>query len=365
MSAPPPNKYFQTAIANPDTKMSEIDLHVHRDRPTYESPFKFDASQSQPRVIKVTVGADAATQRTWYLPKALLLQKSTFLAQLCTSPFRKEIILEGIDMRAFANFVDYMRSSIYTLNEQIPNFRRIHDGAKACLLGQQLGAISYSNAAISSLHMMFEPLARLKSSNMRMSTIRAEDVGFVCRNTDSTPEQLASGIRRLFFDAVASHWSQWEAKKVSSYQIHHDKDMREWTDLSAKYEDFRIAMLRSCSIPDPRRKELLRDVHEYLDAEIPAVKKDTVNQLGIKRTPLKVISDRAIASPRSLLLSLKRRASSERRRRERAEAGHANMDTQQDENGNEEQGQDAAEAQAATEQDWTMVDAEIKREEQS
>jgi hypothetical protein len=365
MSTPPPNKYFQTAIANLDTEMSETDPRTHRDRLPYESPFKFDVPLPQPRVIKVIVGAGPATQRTWYLPKALLLQHSTFLAQLCTNPFRKEITLEDVDIRVFMNFVDYMRSSIYTLNEQIPNFRRIHEGAKACLLGQKLGAVSYRHAAISSLHTFLEPLARLKSSNMRMSTIRAEDVDFVCRNTDSNPDKLGSGIRRLFFDAVASHWSNWEAKKVTGYQNHLDKDMREWTDLCTKYEDFRTAILRSCSEPDPRRKELLKAVHEYLDAEKPVVKKEAVNQLGSTRKPLRVIRDRAIASPRSLLVDMKRRASSERRRKERAETGQADTDDHQDGNCNKEQGQDGGNVQTAAEQDWTTVDAEIKRGKES
>jgi hypothetical protein len=352
MSTPPPNKYFQTAVASPDTNMSATKLHPHVDRLPDGNLFKFTETLSQPRVIKVIVGADSATQRTWYLPKALLIRHSTYLAQLCTNSFRKEITLEDVDIRAFANFVDYMRSSIYTLNEQIPTFRRIHEGAKACLLGEKLGATTYSNAALSSLHMLFEPLARLKSSNMRMSTIRAEDIDFVCRNTDSNTHKLGSGVRRLFSDAVASHWSNWEVMKLTGPQSHLGKDMREWADLCTKYADFRITILTSCSKPDSRRKELFKTVHEYLDAEKPAIKKEEV--VDGATTPLRSSGNRRIVNPRSLLLSLKRKGSSERRRKERAEAGQTSTNAQQGGNGNEEQGQDVGEVQPDAKQDWTM-----------
>lgn len=329
----------------------------------YENPFKFAPTLSRPRAtgtIKVTVGPDPITQRTWFLPRALIVQHSTHLAQLCANPFWNEITLEDIDVRAFANFVDYMRSSIYTLNEQIPGFRRIHEGTKAYLLGLKLVAMVYSNAALTSLHMLFEPLARLKSSNMRKSMIRAEDINFVCHNTD--PNGPGRGLRQLFLDAVASHWSHWEANKLTG---HHDGYKGEWTDLYIKYADFRITMLTSCRKPDVKRKELLLDVQAYLDADKPIVKKEAVDGLGTKSTPLRVIGDRRTVNPRSIISSMKRKASSERRRKERAEAGQVATDTAQSSGTNEIGEQEGGEVQAAAENDWMMVDAEIKREERA
>lgn len=299
----------------------------------------------------VVVGADPVTQRTWHLPKALLTHHSTYLAEICTNPFITSVTLEDIDIRAFANFVDYMRSSIYTLNERIPGFRRVHESIEACLLGQKLGCRTYKNAAIINLHMGFEPLAQLKGSNKRLSTIRAEDIDYVCRNTnkDEHNNDICKGLRQLFHDAVASHWSNWEVNKLTG---HHDEYMGEWTEMCVKYDDFRITLLASCHTSDAQRHILFKPVSQYLSVEKRKVEEEETAKVESPAASLGVIGDRRpITTPRSIISGMKWKGMRERREREKAEAGIEDVE-----------GEVTGEVQAPDGNGWTMVDGETKRE---
>jgi hypothetical protein len=349
-------KYFQSALLDPHTKMSTN--KQQRYKSATATPLQYPSPTG---TFKIIVGADPVTQRTWYLPKALLMRHSTYFAELCTNPFRINAILDDVDVRAFANFVDYMRSSIYTLNEQILGFRRIHEGIKACLLGQKLGARAYSNAAISSLHMGFEPLANPKTSNMRLSVIRASDVDFVCHNTDTN--DIGRGLRQLFFDAVASHWSNCEVNKLVGA---HSEYMGEWANLCVQHDDFRITLLASCRTSDALRKTLLKPVNHYLSKEKPVVKQEEGDQIGTMTGSFGVIGDcRLNMSPGSIISSMKWKEPSERRRREKAEAGDENTAQTQSDIRDWLQGQEARAIQAPAGDDWTMVKIEIKSDEET
>jgi hypothetical protein len=75
---------------------------------------------------RVTVGAELASQRTWELPKALVTRHSALLASFIQdSPDMDGIELPEVSTAAFANFVDYMRSSIYSLNTLVAGYRAI------------------------------------------------------------------------------------------------------------------------------------------------------------------------------------------------------------------------------------------------
>lgn len=299
----------------------------------------------------VVVGTDPVTQRTWHLSKALLTHHSTYLADICTNPFITSVTLEDVDIRAFANFVDYMRSSIYTLNELIPGYRRVHEGIKACLLGQKLGCRAYSNAAIINLHVGFEPLTQLKGSNKRLSTIRAEDIDFVCRSTnkDGNNNDICKGLRQLFHDAVASHWSNWEVNKLTG---HHDEYMGEWTELCVRYDDFRITLLASCRTSDAQRYTLFKPVSQYLSVEKRKAEEEVMVKLESPAASLGVIGDRRpIATPKSIISGMKWKGLRERRQREKAEAGIEDGE-----------GEEAGEVRAPMGNGWTMVDAETKNE---
>ncbi|KAF2828449.1 hypothetical protein CC86DRAFT_273620, partial [Ophiobolus disseminans] len=203
----------------------------------------------------ITVGTDPF-QRTWHLPKALLARHSTHLAKLCSNPYRKEVLLPDIDARAFANFVDYIHSSIYSLNDKVPDFRRLRASTEAAVLGSNLGAKDYADAAIRQLHASFEPLARLRTSNAKRSLIRASDIEYVCRSD-------VDGVRRLFFDGVASHWMQREVLNMVN-EMDFKGDTVTWAQVYDEYEEFRTRMRETLGIVDMSRSALLRPVAEYL-----------------------------------------------------------------------------------------------------
>ncbi|CBX91107.1 predicted protein [Plenodomus lingam JN3] len=54
--------------------------------------------------IKVIVGADPVSQRTWYLPEALLTHHSTLAASLLNSRPDSILTWPNVDARDFANF---------------------------------------------------------------------------------------------------------------------------------------------------------------------------------------------------------------------------------------------------------------------
>jgi hypothetical protein len=204
--------------------------------------------------MTVTVG-----QRAWHLPRALLARHSTFFAQLCRDPAQCSTTLNAaVDAHAFANFADYMHSSIYTLNPHVTAFRSIRANTLAYLLGCRLGAQSYSDAALRKLHRLFEPLAKLGCSNARLSSIRAADVQVVWRAT-----RPGDGLRCLFADAVASHWRQLDVVRVGA-----DADGLEtvsWREVYDMYGDFRERLVASLAWADGERGGLLGRVEGYLD----------------------------------------------------------------------------------------------------
>jgi hypothetical protein len=139
-----PNSYFQSAVKNPARKMTSKD----------ERPYKHAGASKQGVVevagtYSVTVGTQNTSQRTWVLPKALLARHSDLFAFLMREcPDREGTELPAVSPVDFANFVDYIHSSIYSLNTQVAGYRATRANTDACLLGVRLEAKSYSDAAL-------------------------------------------------------------------------------------------------------------------------------------------------------------------------------------------------------------------------
>ena len=143
-----PNSYFQSAIKDPARKMTSKD----------ERPYKH-AGASKEGVLEVagtysvTVGTQDTCQRTWVLPKPLLARHSELFAFLMREyPDREGTELPAVSPADFANFIDYMHSSIYSLNTQVAGYRATRANTDACLLGVRLEAKNYSDAALTQLH---------------------------------------------------------------------------------------------------------------------------------------------------------------------------------------------------------------------
>jgi hypothetical protein len=343
MAAPPlkRNKYFQTAILDPASEMS-VTEHI-----TY---FKCTPLLLPADTVKLIIGS-SPTQRIWYLPKQLLTRHSTTLTELCTSP---SIALDEINQHVFANFVDYMRSSIYTLNPQSASYHPIRSHIDAALLGETLGAPSYADAAIRKLYMAFEPAAKLEKRGTRKSIITPSIVDFVLSQNEDT----GTDLKNLVCDAVAGSWKR---KEVYALTI---EEVEDWKDVYDKHEVFRKAMQKSLKTLDRERGGLLKPVGKYLRKTVKAKgeemrgKKEVVSdseEEGKGRRGSLAEQRRKILIPKMRLGGLKKRSEEERRMRQRAEEEDKDAEIVMWTAGITP-GEGNGEGEAGQAEDWMLVD---------
>ena len=258
--------FAQKAARESHSKLSYRERHVY---------WLTDASEAVARplsgTMKVTViGSDEDSIRTWFLPKALLDKHSQHFSKLLSQdPERAEVVLEHVEPHDFDNLVAFMRSSIYSLNSKVANYRAVSGHAAAYVLGEKLGVKVYSAAATRQLYALFEPLARSRSSNMRKSPIHASDINFICTNTTApvlgNPAPRAGGVRQMFFDTVASHWTQIDVLCITGNDT--PDGTVSWAHVYSAHKDFRMALATSLHMADAWRAALLRPVDDYLDQE--------------------------------------------------------------------------------------------------
>ena len=240
------NLYFQTAVLDP----------------TKRKPSRPDSlAMKKLTTLETVVGTKPAEQRTWTLTPQLLL-RCPYLAALSRSSPHTPVHLPDIDPRDFATYMMYLHSGIYTLNPQIPNFRPLHAATRAHLLGLRMHDTVYANAAIRQIHAILLPLAKLRTSNAAKSPIRASDIEFVAERA-----KVGSGIRRLFVDAVSSHWAQGECWGAGHVKDERPGEVR-WADVLAEYNDLRSILVRTRVVNDRWRGSLLGGVDDYLGKEV-------------------------------------------------------------------------------------------------
>lgn len=197
------------------------------------------------------------TQRTFYLPKSLLSKHSTFFRDIIDKDVDR-IALPNGDPRMFQNFVDFLHSNIYSLNTAVNNYNPVSHHASAWIVGQLFGCPSFRNAALCKLHTLFEPHASMQGSHATVSPIRPAHIQFVCVNTEKD-----SALRLLFFDAVAAHWTQFEAMNIGNH-MDVDGESVSWLQVYNQFHDFRNTLAFSSGYVDNLRGRLLGDVEEYL-----------------------------------------------------------------------------------------------------
>jgi hypothetical protein len=213
-----------------------------------------DQFESPSGTLKVTIGAATVMQRAWTLPKSLLAHHTTFFQQYCTDASINEVELEDVDARYFADFVDFIRSSIFSLNKRVPGYMPIRHTINAYILGEKLGAEQYSAAAMKCLYGLVEPMADNTESKRILSPIKVDDVKLVC--TTVKDEGMGRRMRAMVFNAVASHWTQGEAVLV--------KKAEGWSDVFEEDSGFRKAIMASLDIPNQYRRVLLKPAKQYL-----------------------------------------------------------------------------------------------------
>ncbi|KAF1959766.1 hypothetical protein CC80DRAFT_533122 [Byssothecium circinans] len=284
---PPPYMWFQTSTVNPQYQPKP---------PTFPPPAKPylspppAPSPEMRYTISITAGATPSTQRTWHIPPTLLQAHCT--RALKTATATALTLPPNIPTSTFQNFVDYMHSSIYSLNKNALDYHPIRSHASAWILGDFLGAGPFRDTAFRMLYDVFEPGARSSAGaqiggggggdaagGIWKSVISAADVEYVCDNTSA-----GSLLRTLFFDSVVSHATQFEVLNFTSFgtdalgsgtswtavnKTREDKrQQREneiWMEVGERNPDFRERVESSARVADRVRGKMLRGVEEYLE----------------------------------------------------------------------------------------------------
>ncbi|USP73915.1 uncharacterized protein yc1106_01189 [Curvularia clavata] len=249
-----------------------------------------------PGTITITVGT-TEPRPSWTIPKTLLAERSHVFKSLFNEDTKvSDKHLPAITPNAFANFADYIRSSIYSTNTQVTGYNDIHAHVDACILGAQLGADEYRKAALRSLHALFTPGAHASNWNASRSIVGAKEMQYVCEHTSAATLVFAPcvtdiaammrGLRYLCYDALASHWTQrnviffsssrssklgwglWRgvsgASSSSSKQIPPLPPPRStWSDLFERFPEFRERIVKTSDVAGLARARLLKDVKEY------------------------------------------------------------------------------------------------------
>jgi hypothetical protein len=331
---PPRASYFQSTFTKP-TIMDGTVYQLSRVRKPAPkgatdaraspppTPLKATAASFTIEVIVGTQGTHTYT-RTWHLSRALLAKHSSTVRNLPED--EKSIVLASTPPQIFQNYLDYARSSIYSLNRLIP-VSPLRQHTSAWLLGSTLGSPDFCVAALRALHGIFEPCARSRHSTAARSPIKAEDVEYVCRES-----VVGSALRVMYFDAVAAHWTRFEAENVER-EVDEDVDMDRsaledegggrdgeeqaknitWADICAKYADFRTRILLSLMFSDGRRDLLLRSAEEYvLRKKVEQKPSRGRKRAGQFRSPVRVAVRRSTEEGRA------RRNTEERERRPKA-----------------------------------------------
>lgn len=248
-----------------------------------------------PGAITITVST-TEPHPSWTIPKTRLAERSHVFSSLFTEDIKiSEKHFPTITPNAFANFANYIRSSIYSTNTKVDGYNDIYAHVDACILGAQLGADEYRKAALRSLHALFTPGAHAPYWNASRSMIGVKEMQYVCERTSTATLIFApcvtdigammKGLRYLCYDALAAHWTQrnviffsssgsskvgwglWRgasgASSSSSKQAPPLPRRSTWGDLFARFPEFRERIVKTSDVTGVARSLLLKDANEY------------------------------------------------------------------------------------------------------
>ncbi|KAI4959131.1 hypothetical protein J4E86_002852 [Alternaria arbusti] len=280
-----------------------LNLKPETTRPYQSGDPSVTSAPEVPGTMEIIVGPES-NQRTWHIPKARLIRHSSMFDGIIAADRKiSEVQLPTITPNAFADFVPYMESSVYSPNTVVTGYRSLRAHAEACLLGIKLEASEYWEAGMRELYKLVEPLARSTRSDAKQSLLRASDIAYICANTTaeslrriaiigpvarrpsvgSPPpprqdrhSQASAGmelLQRLFFDALASHWSQRDVHYIGAQDSPRGGgfnrndvpgDSTTWGELCETYPDFKTHMENTGGIQSRYRGSILREVNTYL-----------------------------------------------------------------------------------------------------
>ena len=233
--------------------------------------------------IRVTVIASSGIERTWFVPKALLLRQSLCFQAACKDPCTNSIALHHGSLPAFQNLIDFVHSSIYSPNRNASDYHCIGTHLEAWALGKKLEAKTYQLTALRNLYAWVEPLARMANGSIGYSPIRVEDIKFVSENMEQ-----GEVVRAMIYDAVAAHCMQADASAIADALGTPSGDIKEskgapspavqsqimskphapWVIELSKCDDFCKRISSSRMVTDENRSRLLRPIDEYLAGKV-------------------------------------------------------------------------------------------------
>ncbi|KAI4642757.1 uncharacterized protein J4E78_010088 [Alternaria triticimaculans] len=297
------NMYNRRYINTARSDYKTLNLKPETTRPYQSGDPSVQSAPEVPGTMKIIVGPES-NQRTWHIPKARLIRHSSMFDGIIAADRKiSEVQLPTITPNAFADFVPYMESSVYSPNTVVTGYRSLRAHAEACLLGVKLEASEYWEAGMRELYELVKPLARSTRSDAKQSLLRASDIAYICANTTaeslrriaiigpvarrpsvgSPPpprqdrhSQASAGmelLQRLFFDALASHWSQRDVHYIGAQDSPRGGgfnrndvpgDSTTWGELCETYPDFKTHMNNTGDMQSRYRGSILSDVNTYL-----------------------------------------------------------------------------------------------------
>jgi hypothetical protein len=204
--------------------------------------------------IEIKITSEDGDSRTWGLPKALLSHHSTYFQRAC----RSEIFTEGqtnkVEIRdfepeTFEMFVEFMYFDRYTYKDDLTDYLRVRDSAKAWVLGDYIDAVGFKNFAIRNLYNIYMPSGI--DANPKTG-IGPEMVDYCCSRT--LPNSHLSELVKVF---LIHNWH-------SVALIRYDYPTDSWNAIWDRHAEFRndLLYLTQQSI-DGRQRD--RDVNNYLE----------------------------------------------------------------------------------------------------
>jgi hypothetical protein len=268
----PAHTNFATATRTQDWLDTQPDIRSSPPPlgPTYRRPYvepealpaNSHTSHSSPS-IQVIVGPDPPSplfnysQRTFFLPSTLLTTTSLF--------FRSEIAAGNTTMHlpstnptTFQNYIDFTHSNIFSPNKTAANFALLPAHIDAWLLGSAIDSPALMDAVMKALHTLF---CRTQRTQVQAPITAADIVYVVAQTAPGSP------LRALFFDAVAAHWTRFEAFSIGNDLVVDDSGVS-WGTVYNRCADFRTTLAMGLAVVDDKRGQLFGAVGDYVSGRL-------------------------------------------------------------------------------------------------
>ncbi len=116
-------------------------------------------SLTGPALQVTVISPDSDDEKSWTLPKALLFHNSGYFRRIGNFKEVSEgkVTLTDFEPETFKLFVEFLYFGRYSYRDDLEDYNRIRDSAKAWVMGDYLHAVEFKNFAIKNLHEIYFP----------------------------------------------------------------------------------------------------------------------------------------------------------------------------------------------------------------